>query len=200
MKIAVANLKGGVGKTTTALYVAALLAEVSNEPVVLADADPQASAAHWLKQHPLQGVLGVDTPSQRLVEAVASVETDEHIVFDTPPGSADLVLMILHLVDAVIIPSRVGEMEEDRVLTTARLIPPTTPYGIVLCGARRNTTAFRDTYAGWGQIGYPVWGVIPERTAVANPADAKPLSPDAMDAYRGVLSNLQAALHERSER
>lgn len=52
------NVKGGVGKTTTAVYLAALLSETA--PVILVDADPQATAAEWLKDTPLPGVQVVE--------------------------------------------------------------------------------------------------------------------------------------------
>ena len=45
MIYAVANTKGGVGKTTVAVHLATLLAKQA--PTLLIDADPQASAASW---------------------------------------------------------------------------------------------------------------------------------------------------------
>lgn len=45
MIFAVVNTKGGVGKTTTAVHLAVMLA--SKGPTLLIDGDPQASAASW---------------------------------------------------------------------------------------------------------------------------------------------------------
>jgi cellulose biosynthesis protein BcsQ len=44
--IAVVALKGGVGKTTTAVYLSLVMA-AAGQRVVLADADRQASALRW---------------------------------------------------------------------------------------------------------------------------------------------------------
>lgn len=46
--IAIVNLKGGVGKTVTAVNVAAILATEYNQRVLLVDADPQANATQSL--------------------------------------------------------------------------------------------------------------------------------------------------------
>lgn len=45
MKIGVVNTKGGVGKTTVAVHLAAMLA--NQAPTLLIDADPQGSAVSW---------------------------------------------------------------------------------------------------------------------------------------------------------
>ena len=46
MRIAFAHTKGGVGKTTASIMLAAAV-EKRGVPVVVYDADPQASASRW---------------------------------------------------------------------------------------------------------------------------------------------------------
>ena len=57
--IAVANQKGGAGKTTTCLNLAGGLAE-SGYAVLVVDADPQASALNWRNNAGEDNHLGFD--------------------------------------------------------------------------------------------------------------------------------------------
>jgi cellulose biosynthesis protein BcsQ len=65
MNVVVSNVKGGVGKTTTAVYLAAAAVARGHDPVVLIDADRQASSAEWLEERPVEGVTFFEAPSER---------------------------------------------------------------------------------------------------------------------------------------
>jgi len=75
VKITLASMKGGVAKTTTAVHVAAYLAELG--PTVLIDADPNNSACSWAKRGNLR------FPVLPLLKAIGIGSQYEHIIVDT---------------------------------------------------------------------------------------------------------------------
>ncbi len=86
--IAVANQKGGVGKTTTVVNLGASLA-VHDKDVLVVDLDPQANATSGLgrSQAGLGGMYALMSGSRPLDELVVKTEVEG---LDLVPGSTDL--------------------------------------------------------------------------------------------------------------
>jgi len=185
VNIVVSNLKGGVGKTTTAVYLAAVAVAQGHDPVVLVDADRQASLAQWLEERPLDGVEVVETPSERTLARAMNGHDGIGIV-DTPPGDERLVQAALASADAVVIPTRAGGVEFARVEVTLQMTPARTPRGLVVCSARLGTNDLEETIAWWRSEKVPVWGVVPERVGIAAGPEAR-LYRDGLDEYDAVL-------------
>lgn len=187
-----AALKGGVGKTTTCIYVAALAAAAGKD-VVVVDADAQASAADWLESSDdpaLEGVALVEAPTERLLaRAMRSAADDQVVVVDSPPGNERIIAHALEEADVVVIPTRVGGVEWPRVDVVRKMVPRRTPSGLVICSARTFTRDHAETVQYWIDKGVEVWATIPERVSIASGPD-RLLSDDGLDAYRPLWRKL----------
>ncbi|MGH8989056.1 MAG: ParA family protein [Acidimicrobiales bacterium] len=185
MNLVVSNVKGGVGKTTTAVYLAASAVERGLDPVLLVDADRQASSAEWLEARPIEGVDLEEAPSERTV--VRAMERHDGIaVVDTPPGDERITRAAIERADAVVIPTRAGGVEFSRVVATVEIVPHKTPHGVVVCAARLGTNDLAQTIAWWEAEQVPIWGIVPERVAIASGPEAR-LSREGVEAYQAVL-------------
>jgi chromosome partitioning protein len=195
MNIVVSNVKGGVGKTTTAVYLASAAVERGWEPVLLIDADRQASSAEWLEESPITGVELVEAPSERTV--ARALAGDEGLaVVDTPPGDERIVRAAIDRADAVVIPTRAGGVEYSRVLATLDMIGDRIPHGVVICAARLGTNDLAEAVAWWTDSKVPIWGIIPERVGIAAGPEGR-LYRDGLEAYDGVLKKALKRAHRK---
>jgi chromosome partitioning protein len=114
--IAVGNLKGGTGKSTIAVNLACRLAEQEHS-VALIDADPQGTAAAWLRAGPPPGLGLVPLP---LAPAEADAWADEisarrqrheRTVIDLPPQPAACFETALGLADLLVVPLTMSEVD-----------------------------------------------------------------------------------------
>ena len=197
MIIVVAALKGGVGKTTTTVYLAALAA--ARRPATLVDADPQASAADWIESAEdeyFERLTLVEAPTDRLLlKALDRIDTEDVAVVDTPPGNERLLAKAIERADVVVVPTRIGGVETARVEAVLDVVPRKLPVGLVICSARTYTRDYQDVVAAWSEAGVAVWGSVPERVSIAAGPEGA-LSPDGVESYRAVWRRVLRAARE----
>lgn len=123
--ISVVGLKGGSGKTSTAVPLALEAAKTGR--VVILDMDETPSASQWVEAAGLAGeTLQVERLDARSLEARVNALEDagevDTVVVDTPPVARDVVMLAAGVADLVVIPVHIGSGDVAQVAQTQQLL------------------------------------------------------------------------------
>ncbi|MEA5569653.1 ParA family protein [Calothrix sp. UHCC 0171] len=132
--IAVVNGKGGVGKTTTAVNLAATFAE--QQKVLLVDADIQGSASWWFgrSQNGMGFDLSQDTNPQ-LLSHLRKIKGYDLVIVDTPPAlHSEALAAVVGIADYLVLPTPPAPMDLAVLVDTVKsaVAPAGTPHRVLL--------------------------------------------------------------------
>ena len=159
MIITIAGFKGGVGKTTTAIHLAAWMQQ--DAATLLVDGDPNRSATIWARH----GKLPFRVVDERAAARYARDFT--HIVIDTKarPDEEDLKALVEGC-DLLIIPSKPDTLSLDALRLTVKTLKAigATNYRVLLALVPpKPSRDGEEAHAALTQAGYPVFHTLIRR-------------------------------------
>lgn len=192
--VAVVNTKGGVGKTTTAMLLAAQAAASGHDACVL-DGDPQATATKWVYAVEEAGEVLPFTVQVANAGSIAHLSTvgERWVFIDTPPGSSSTIDAAINRADFTIIPTAAATADMWQTMPTISVLQGR-PFAVLLTMARANTVLVREVRQLLTEQAVSSFdAVVPLREVVKNLVGAADLtSPDT--GYAQVFAELDAAL------
>jgi chromosome partitioning protein len=138
MIIVVANSKGGVGKSTLAVHLAAWLRQQGHR-VTLADCDTQQSSSEWIREaSPKVKAVRLDNPDVILNELPILGQDADFVVADGPGSQTETSRALLLRADMAIVPCKASMLEvralakATEVLRQAQVIRGGRPQAIIV--------------------------------------------------------------------
>jgi chromosome partitioning protein len=150
--IGIVQSKGGVGKTTTAIYLG--LALKGHGTVEVWDADPQGSATEWSDATAAAGyplpfpVTAVNEPQLSKKDSEAS-----YLIIDTGPGNPRVMDKTIERADVVIIPTKSSSVDMARTWSTLDALPEDQPAILLMTQTDPRTITHRQTIEAIDQDG-----------------------------------------------
>ena len=146
--ISIISQKGGAGKTTLAIHLAAA-STVAGLSTLILDADPQATASQWSQWRGMTDPEVIDCASPTLLArklAQAGELGADLVVIDTPPHADIMAREACKLADLILIPCKPQAFDLSAVETTAELAKAAGKPAFVLFmgGPQRAPTTYRD--------------------------------------------------------
>jgi len=209
LSLALANLKPGTGKTTSAVWLAHIFARAGNS-VLLVDADPSGSALEWSDLAAMYPGLApqraafpfriVALPSRELHRRLPDIARDDDVVIvDTPQieDHASIARSALRYVDEVVIPCAPSPIEINRTtpvrdeiaeIGEVRDRPVRSAVLLNRCVARAHSTA--DAREALINLGYDVLGTVVPRLEVYAQSFGVPIKQAGCQVWRQVARDL----------
>ena len=121
--IAIVSQKGGSGKTTLSVNLAAA-AEASGAVTLIVDTDPQATASQWGAWRSDRAPEVIDSAPPRIQAKIGSAKAQgaTFIIIDTPPHADSAASKAAEAADLVLIPCRPSAFDLAAIKTTVSLV------------------------------------------------------------------------------
>jgi len=209
LSIALANLKPGTGKTTSAIWLAHVFAEAGNS-VLLVDADPSGSALEWSDLAAMDPRLAppqaafpfriVALPSRELHRRLPDIaQADDVVIIDTPQleDHAAIARSALRYADEILIPCAPSPIEINRTtpvrdeiteIEAARDRPARSAVLLNRCIARAHSTA--DARQALQDLGYDVLATAVPRLEAYAQSFGMPIPGPGRQVWRRVANDL----------
>ena len=157
--VALSSLKGGCGKSTLSVHIAAWLSK--RHPTLLVDSDVQASSSSWIReidpQFPCERLLSPDDVVEQITKLRQSYE---YIICDSPGGMSETPRAILLVSDRALLPCGPSALdlrslgETLRLVKQAQMIRSGLPKAVIIPNRLqrhyRLSKELMDTFSGLG--------------------------------------------------
>ena len=210
LSLALANLKPGTGKTTSAIWLAHVFAQVGNR-VLLVDADPSGSALEWSDLAALDPRIApqqafpyriVALPSRELHRRLPDIARDDDVVIIDTPQIEDhgaIARSALRYADEIVIPCAPNPIEINRTTPVRDEIADVEPVrdrparsAILLNRCITRAHSVSDARQALQDLGYDVLATAVPRLEVYAQSFGMPIPDAGRDVWRQVVRDLIA--------